>query len=223
MQSRAWPQRRRLAHYPERATKWNATVNDVWQDIAASCAASNLFKPSAWRGKCLPAERGALFQKVCGAINERAKTRLLGRKNLLVDLACPHLFAFDPESNRWRWQNVVLAGRNGEDRIGTDSITVEHFDGRVLIAELEPETSFIDSVRVYAVQPSGDEVELQSTLPSLIADDGDFAILDNGDRMLIEFPQSWPDDAGRFRIAVRGYYLREAREPVQRIRRRRTP
>src|SRR5207253_3211438 len=66
--------------------------------------------------------------------------------------SCPHAYTYSTLTGTWSWQGHILYGKAGKEKEETTILELRSFDGRVLIRELEPESSFLDYLFVRAVR-----------------------------------------------------------------------
>jgi len=97
--------------------------------------------------------------------------------------------------------------------VGKESETLQprlltHFDGRLLIREVEPEVSYIDQLFVRVLDADGRLIELPAQFPALRAADGDYVVLNTGDEIMLAFDGfSAIPSPQRAWVMARGYYV----------------
>jgi hypothetical protein len=115
--------------------------------------------------------------------------RLYGRDVLvLYGAACPYVFTFDETDGRWVMDTTVLYELDGKEKETTQRRSLQRFDGRVLIREVEPEISHIDQLLIEVVDRDGTLRVLAPDHPSLNDVDGNYLVLERGDEILVTFP-----------------------------------
>ena len=130
---------------------------------------------------------------------------------LVVDSAneigsCPFFYGWSGSQRKWVSGGTILYGRRSAARYGTDERPLYHFDGRVKIAEIEPETSYIDRVYVVAVDATGGRTMLLPKDARLRHADDKHVRMTIGDEMIVDFERP-PNTATSFLFGATGYYL----------------
>ncbi len=122
--------------------------------------------------------------------------------------ACPFVFTYDVERQRWVRDNVILHELVGAENERTQWRQLNHFDGRLLIRELEPEISYLNEVYVVAIDATGRQVILQHDFAPLQAADSHRWVMWQGDQLLITFAgYETLADSQQFWVVATGYYL----------------
>ena len=108
----------------------------------------------------------------------------------------------------WRWDTTILYNLVGQEREALQRRRLTRFDGRLLIREVEPETSFIDQLYVWVM---GDDGEGQVLLPSLRVlqeADGQYLVLTQDEELLLTF-DGYPSipQATQVWVVAKGYYV----------------
>jgi hypothetical protein len=130
---------------------------------------------------------------------------------LIVDSAneigsCPFFYGWSQKEKKWVSGGTILYGRRAPALYGNDERPLHNFDGRVRVAELEPETSFIDRVYVVAIDGAGKRTILMPTDSRLRLADGVNVRMNLGDEIVVEFARP-PEDAQSFVFGATGYYV----------------
>lgn len=122
--------------------------------------------------------------------------------------SCPYVYTYSSESGRWINEGHILYGRNGKHKESTDEKELSKFDGRIIIKELEPEVSFIDSVFIKITTLSGKETILRSSNKTLRLQDGNYLKLKQGQSIEVGFqPLPKFDRVQKYTLVTKGYYL----------------
>lgn len=132
--------------------------------------------------------------------------------------SCPYVYTYSVDKRSWVKEGVILYGRNSKLRESFDELLLDRFDGRILIREEDPETSFLDSIKIRAIDRSGREFVLQSNQGKLNFTDGQYVELRQGDELIINFdlPESFV--AQKYVLEASGYYEPYASNPSVRSR-----
>jgi len=124
--------------------------------------------------------------------------------------SCPYIFTYSGTDHKWTSEGTILFGFNRRAREATDSLSLRRFDGRIVIREMEAETSFIESLHVIEECADGSKHVLYPENRSLRNDDKDYVILKKGEELSVTFtsPQASLCQ-GRHTLIARGFYLPE--------------
>lgn len=130
---------------------------------------------------------------------------------LIVDSAneigsCPFFYGWSQKDAKWVSGGTILYGRRAPALYGTDERPLHNFDGRVRVAELEPETSFIDRLYVVAIDAAGKRTILMPKDNRLQLADGVNVRMNLGDEIIVEFARP-PETARSFVFGATGYYV----------------
>lgn len=122
------------------------------------------------------------------------------------DKACPFIFTQESEGGTWLAQGTILTYHNGKKTERTQVKDLTAFAGKVLIREIDPETSFTDSLSVILFYPDGRKTVLAPEREELRAIDGRYLVTDQGDEVEVSFerPGDWAFE--RAEITAHGYY-----------------
>ncbi|HXI24548.1 MAG TPA: hypothetical protein VNG71_11850 [Pyrinomonadaceae bacterium] len=135
--------------------------------------------------------------------------------------SCPFVYTYSARQESWLREGVILYGLDSKLRESTDEIPLQRFNGRVLIREEDPEDSFIDSISVRATGRDGNEILLLPENTKLLASDGDYVQLRQGEQMFLDFSLP-PGFIGRkFSLVASGYYLPYKSRPAKFFKRQR--
>ena len=188
----------------------------TWCDLVRQCAASNKDDVATWgspANACLPADLRARLQAVYATYQLRLQYELFFNDTLFGGAAaCPYVFTYDERRADWSADTTILYRLVGPEAKTTQERSLAHFDGRLWLRELEPETSYIDMLYVRIIAADGRELVLYPDDPVLAADDGRTLILRQGDERLLYFGA--PDGALPARqawVGASGYYVPEER------------
>lgn len=117
---------------------------------------------------------------------------------------CPYVFTFDPAQHAWKFDTTVLYDLMGPQREATQTRRLARFDGRLLIREVEPETSYITSIYILATDRAGRQFKLQPE--TKIGATG--LVLHQGDEVLLSFSDlPFQGTPARIDVVARGYYV----------------
>jgi len=123
-----------------------------------------------------------------------------------TDKACPFIFTQATPGGEWLEQGTILTYHNSKKTERTQVKDLTAFAGKVLIREIDPETSYIDSLSVILFYPDGRKAVLAPDREELGAIDGRYLVTDQGDEVEVTFekPADWA--SGRVEITAHGYY-----------------
>lgn len=121
--------------------------------------------------------------------------------------SCPYVFTFSPSSQTWINEGHILYGADHPSKERSDSLQLSSYDGRVVVRELDPENSFIDSLAIRVVRFDGSEIVLPALNESLAERDQRYLTLKQGERRLVEFkPYKLQGDETLYILDAVGYY-----------------
>jgi tetratricopeptide (TPR) repeat protein len=161
-------------------------------------------------GQCLPTDVPQRVEAIWQLFLDQLAWRLnfQSRGVTYYGLACPYVYTFDPAAGRWQMATTILTGHLGPGAERLDRRPLAHFDGRLLIREVEPEVSYIDQLYIVVVDGRGRETILRPALAELAAADGRYLVLVQGDELLLHFPGfAALVDVSTVYVAARGYYM----------------
>jgi tetratricopeptide (TPR) repeat protein len=181
---------------------------DAWWRLQVNCGVDSepLDLTQESLPDCLPDEPDDRAAIVFDTFSRQLAYRLRYQTLPVYGLACPYLYTLD-ETAGWRLEGAILVGLAGEAAAGTQAGPLTHFDGRLLIRELEPEITHLDEVYVVVIDSQGQRTTLRPGVAALQAADGVEVILNQGDELLLEFIGfEQLNDARTVWVVVRGYY-----------------
>jgi hypothetical protein len=153
----------------------------------------------------LPERITAVFDLFVNRLPGRITHEVAG---FLGGQACPFVFTYNVERQRWVRDNVILYELVGLENERSQWRQLDHFDGRLLIRELEPEISYLDEVYVVVIDATGRQTILRHDFTPLQAADGRRWVMRQGDQLLLTFPDYESLTAGmQFWVVATGYYL----------------
>ena len=120
--------------------------------------------------------------------------------------SCPYIYTSSIEQRSWLREGRILYGKDGKDKESVDSIPLKNFHGSVLIKEIDPETSYIDSLHITAMV-DGREIRLASRNPKLRYNDGDYLILKMGQQIRVDFEIPRGLHLNDYVLVAKGYYV----------------
>jgi hypothetical protein len=123
--------------------------------------------------------------------------------------SCPYVYGYNGARAAWELQSRALVGATRRELAFEDRFRLDSFDGRLKIAEVEPEVSFIDEIRVEVTLSDGSVRQLVPADWNLKARDSSFFIVAYPDATEVTFPDFRDIDPGTIReIHARffGYY-----------------
>ena len=122
--------------------------------------------------------------------------------------SCPYVYGYDRTGGEWRLQSRAVVGATRPELAYEDRFALEHFDGRLRIAEIEPEVSFLDDVTVEVTLADGSTLSLAPDDARLRARDSSYLIIAYPAAATIRFPGF--DEIGQpiveASVRIFGYY-----------------
>jgi tetratricopeptide (TPR) repeat protein len=190
------------------------TVAMTWCDIEQACKEQGSLKSdvTAWgteSNPCLPNGLEDRLEAVYANFQQRVHYRLFFVKEIqALGAACPYVFTYDNQYRDLLLDTTIIYRLIGPEAEQLQARPLTRFDGRLWLRELEPETSYVDQLYVRVLTADGRWLTLAPDVPALIADDGDYLILQQGDERILEFElpsgalpiqQAW--------VVADGYYV----------------
>ncbi|MBV9157239.1 MAG: hypothetical protein JO097_13330 [Acidobacteriaceae bacterium] len=106
--------------------------------------------------------------------------------------SCPYIFTYCSRDRRWRSEGPILYGFKNKAKEAWDRKALKNFDGRLLIREVDPETSWIDALRVDLSCGGGRTVSLLPRSETLRATDHKYLTLRRGESTFVAFDGEVP-------------------------------
>lgn len=189
----------------------NDTAVVSWMDTLTLCYRESQ-DPSEWglAGACLPQYTKERLMKVFDIAQARITHRLFYRvrRETFGDLACPYVYTFDAGSGRWLFDTTIIYKLNRAELEALQSRSLERFDGRLIVREVEPEVSHLDQIAVVVTDHRGRSHTLRPQLKALINADGQYFVLRQGDEVHLTFEGfELIDRPVSFRVEAKGYYV----------------
>ena len=139
--------------------------------------------------------------------------RLFWYQDVMAGASCPFVYTFNLQTEQWEDQGVIIDGFDKKNEEAWDEKQLPNFNGSVLIKEKEPETSFLNCLRVHLYGQAGKEEVLRATAGELKKDDTSYIRLDEGEEMMVSFEDRKTDFVvNRVVLHAKGYYLPYARK-----------
>ena len=127
-------------------------------------------------------------------------------RGLSAEGKCPFVFTRGGKNERWHNEGVILEANRGAANAGTDSRLLVHFDGRVVLQELEPEVTTLDRAFVRAILADGSTREIPARDPLLREVDGATATVAPRRPLAIDFEMLAPIPGARYELVVHGHF-----------------
>ncbi len=121
---------------------------------------------------------------------------------------CPYVYTYDASRGSWVFDTTILYKLVGKENEVLQARALKNFDGRLLIHEVEPETSYIDQLYVLVTDINGRVYELPARLDRLRDADGRYVVLQTGDELLVTFDGYNQIHAPQqVSVVAKGYYV----------------
>ena len=120
--------------------------------------------------------------------------------------SCPFLYTFDETTGTWINEGSLLYGFWGKERESVDKRILSHFDGRLLLKEVEAEISYIDFLSVKMILTNGEQINIPAMNDALRFVDGDYLKLQQGDEVEVGFDTASLDSNSTYLVVAKGYY-----------------
>lgn len=180
--------------------------------LIEQCAESNQEDARRWgsNSDCLPADVEERISAVYDIFSVSMNSYLFYKTEYFVagGHACPHVFSYHEGDGRWLWETTILDNLVGPASETRQWQTLTRFDGRLLIKEIEPETSYIDQIYLVMVDAQGNLKVLHPDLPELHQADSLYVTLDFGESIMLNFTSyDTANNAEKIWIVAEGYYI----------------
>lgn len=120
--------------------------------------------------------------------------------------ACPFIFTQESPEGEWLAQGTILTHHKGKGQERTQVVGLSAFSGSILIREIDPETSYIDSLSVVLYYADGSKEVLLPDKDELKAADGHYLVTDQGDDLVVGFEKPSRPVFVRAEAIANGYY-----------------
>ena len=121
--------------------------------------------------------------------------------------SCPYIYTYSIANKSWVSEGVILYGNSSKLRESTDEVLLKRFNGQVLIMEKDPEDSYIDMIQIRAFTDDGKETILRPVNRGLLAADGEYIKLKQGEQLIVDFDMPQGFAAHKFVLRASGYYI----------------
>jgi hypothetical protein len=121
--------------------------------------------------------------------------------------SCPYIFTYDSSQQNFMKETNILYAQNKKSKEGWDTIRLKHFDGRLQIKEIDPETSFIDCIYILARSKNGTDKIYKPDSKALISRNYSYQKLTQGDSFMLNFPTFNKRDGDSYFVISSGYYI----------------
>lgn len=190
----------------------NFTSAVAWLNLIERCGHDETDTVIDWgtsANPCLPEDIKPRIEAVFDIFQGWLPYRLYYQKEPPLGMAaCPYVFTYDQNRSSWQPDTTILYDLVGPARETLQSRSLTRFDGRLLIREVEPETSYIDLIFVVVTDGAGQEIKLSPQHPMLQMADQQYFVLNYGEEILLTFDRYREIEAPKeFRVVAQGYYI----------------
>jgi len=121
--------------------------------------------------------------------------------------SCPYVYTKN-KNDEWMVENHIIYGFNSKSKESVDELLLNRFDGKILIKENDPETSYLDYVAIKYVSPTNKEIIYLSDKKELGLKDEKYFKMDQGDSIILDFKfDKGIKQNGKYYLISKGYYL----------------
>jgi len=192
----------------------NPTSHATWKKILDTCyysvdSASETFEDWAMDvfpdSNCLPTGTKQRINAIYDIFHTFVLDRRIIPGYLEEGMACPYVYAYDPDTGEWKFQTTILYQLVNREDIQIRPLA--QFDGRLLIREEEREISHINQLYVLAILSDGTVQSLKAQIDELKHRDADYLVLHQGEEILVPlagYPLS--ADVNQWWVVATGYY-----------------
>jgi hypothetical protein len=118
--------------------------------------------------------------------------------------SCPFVYVHSGENDTWIREGRILYGANGPKKESFDSLKLGKFDGRVMLREQEPETTFVKTIYLSARDAAGKKRLYDPTNWDSIRRNREYVELRQGESIELRFPIS--EGMSELKLFVEGFY-----------------
>ena len=118
------------------------------------------------------------------------------------ELACPYLYSYS--DNNLIFETTIITNKKMKQNEGITEDKLSHFTKKIVIKEVEPETSYLDFIRITGINANGKEITLVPNIPKLEKEDNIYYVLNQNDSIVIDFGKQELRDVF---IVAKGYYV----------------
>jgi hypothetical protein len=188
---------------PDKTTGHKFPINVTVQCSKKTVRATT--KPSKWRHTC-PKGYHLEGSRVQSAETTRPQSPWCYPEGTDMRKACPFIFTQESEGGDWIEQGTILTYHNGKETERTQVKELTAFTGKILIREIDPETSYTDSLKVILYYEDGSKEVLLPKTEELRETDGNYLITNQGDEVVVDFGIPSRGDFKRAELITDGYY-----------------
>jgi len=196
-------------HFP-RVQILDSPLTLTWYDLIDKCARHGPVNEWIKEGGCLPKAPIERIQLLFDMYQDRLSLVTHYRANpYYADAACPYIYSQERGASTWRFDTAILINLRSKSLEGQQTRALKAFNGKLLVTEMEPETSFIDQIFVTVTQKDGKEIRLEVADAALKNKDGKYLILQKGQSKVVDFERSMENivDPVDYSITAYGYYV----------------
>ncbi|MEM8534414.1 MAG: tetratricopeptide repeat protein [Chloroflexota bacterium] len=185
------------------------TTIHAWNTIFSKCRSEGyLHQREIIKSSCLDSNYETVVKLLYDTFRIHLSDRIYYRKTFLPGAQCPHVFTYDDVQQEWMSDTTILYLLVGKEMEQSQERTLKRFYGQLWIRELEPETSYIDSIYILVTDKNGTQVKLLPDIPDLRYTDEKYTILDYGDDILLSFEQyKYIQNPKHVSVVATGYYI----------------
>lgn len=121
--------------------------------------------------------------------------------------SCPYVFTYNQKEKSWVNEGHILYGYVTKDKEAYYEKALANFDGRIILKEIDPEISYLDSVFIKVKYADGTQKYLYPTNGRLKADDGSYVTMNKGDQIEVRFNGNWSRQDATYVLVAKGYYI----------------
>ncbi|MEM7105477.1 MAG: CHAT domain-containing protein [Bacteroidota bacterium] len=122
--------------------------------------------------------------------------------------SCPYIFSVD-DDGEWLKERLALVNAIGEKYKMTDTVTLNHFTGEIIIAEYEPEITVLDKIELLVEYSDGSTFAFHPEIPALLENDGHEYIIDEDQYLPLSFNELSInfEEIVEANLVITGYYI----------------
>lgn len=129
-----------------------------------------------------------------------------GKYYLEIGGSCPYIYTFSQNSKDYIIENHILSGVNAKHKERYDTLRLKNPTYKLLLKEIDPETSFIDELFILCIDKSGKETKFKSKNRLLTQRDNKYLSISQGQEVSFEVEKFNLVSTCKYYLVSYGYY-----------------
>jgi len=132
-------------------------------------------------------------------------------KSYSAEGSCPYIYSFDAKSEKYLLEDHIIYKKNAIPKMGYDTLKLNFPAYKMLLAEIDDETSFIDQIFILKRSPNKKPEKIMPMMTNLKSIDKNYQKLRRGDKIEILFEKFVADPKSQYSLVSYGYYTAHGR------------